>query len=95
VGHGKFGGIPRFPVEDFPLRGRVLDKGSFVMPLFSTAWLDPARWPEPRRFDITRNHTGNVIFGAGPHLCIGLNLAKVQDKRLIEELDQRLGDAAG
>jgi cytochrome P450 len=93
-GHGKFGGIPRFPLEDIELGGQVLDKGSFVMPMFSTAWLDPAKWPEPRRFDITRNHAGNIVFGAGPHLCIGLNLVKVQGKLLIEEFDRRFGATA-
>jgi cytochrome P450 len=94
AGHGKFGGLPRFPLEDMPMGGQVLEKGSFVMPLFSTAWLDPAKWPEPRRFDITRNHAGNIIFGAGPHLCIGLNLVKVQGKLMIEEFDRRFGDTA-
>jgi len=93
-GHGKFGGLPRFPLEDTELGGQVLEKGSFVMPLFATAWLDPAKWPEPRRFDITRNHAGNLVFGAGPHLCIGLNLVKVQGKLMIEEFERRFGRTA-
>jgi cytochrome P450 len=92
--HGKFGAIPRFPVEDVELGGQTLEKGSFVMPLLSPAWNDPAKWPEPRRFDITRDHSGNIVFGAGPHLCIGLNLVKVQGKLLIEEFDRRFGDSA-
>jgi cytochrome P450 len=93
-GHGKFGAIPRYPLEDIEVGGQLLEKGSFIMTLFSTAWLDPARWPEPRRFDITRNQAGNIIFGAGPHLCIGLNLVKVQGKLMIEEFDRRFGDTA-
>jgi cytochrome P450 len=92
-GHGKFGGLPRFALEDIELGGQILEKGSFVMPLFATAWLDPAKWPEPRRFDITRNHAGNLVFGAGPHLCIGLNLVKVQGKLMIEEFERRFPDA--
>ncbi|HEY3736732.1 MAG TPA: cytochrome P450 [Jatrophihabitans sp.] len=95
AGHGKFGGIPRFPYEDMDFHGQVMEKGTFVMPLFSTAWLDPAKWPEPRKFDITRDHAGNTIFGAGPHLCIGLNLVKVQGKLMIEEFERRFGDSAG
>jgi len=91
---GKFGGIPRFPLADTELGGQLLEKGSFVMPLFSPAWNDPARWPDPRRFDITRDHSGNIIFGAGPHLCIGLNLVKVQAKLMIEEFERRFGDTA-
>jgi len=91
---GKFGGIPRFPLADTEFDGQLLEKGSFVMPLFSPAWNDAAKWPEPRRFDITRDHSGNIIFGAGPHLCIGLNLVKVQAKLMIEEFERRFGDTA-
>lgn len=91
---GKFGAIPRYPLQDTELGGQVLEKGSFVMPFFSAAALDPAKWPEPYRFDITRNHSGNIIFGAGPHLCIGLNLVKAQGKITIEEFERRFGDTA-
>jgi cytochrome P450 len=92
--HGKFGAIPRFPLADIELGRQVLEKGSFVMPLFAAACRDPAKWPEPGRFDITRNQAGNIVFGAGPHLCIGLNLVKAQGKIMIEEFERRFGDSA-
>jgi cytochrome P450 len=91
---GKLGAIPRYPLEDIEIGGQVLGKGSFVMPLMQTAWNDPAQWDEPRRFDITRDHSGNIIFGAGPHLCIGLNLVKAQGRLMIEEFERRFGDTA-
>lgn len=91
---GKFGAIPRYPLSDVTVGGQVLEKGSFVMPLFQTAWNDPAKWDSPRTFDITRDHSGNIIFGAGPHLCIGLNLVKVQGRLMIEEFERRFGASA-
>lgn len=90
----KLGAIPRFPIEDVELAGQVLDKGSLVITLFAPSWLDPAKWPEPRRFDIARSHSGNIIFGSGPHLCIGLNLVHVQAKLVIQEFERRFGDTA-
>jgi len=90
----KLGAIPRFPIEDIELGGQVLDKGSLVITLFSPSWYDPAKWPDPGRFDITRSHVGNIIFGAGPHLCIGLNLVQVQAKLVIQEFERRFGDTA-
>lgn len=92
--HGKFGPIPRFPLQDIELGGQLLEKGSFVMAMLSAAWVDPAKWPEPYRFDITRNHAGNLVFGIGPHMCIGLNLVKAQGKIMIEEFERRFGDTA-
>jgi cytochrome P450 len=92
--HGKFGAIPRFPLADIELGGQVLETGSFVMPMLAPSWVDPAKWPEPHRFDVTRNHSGNIVFGAGPHLCIGLNLVKVQGKLMIEEFERRFGGSA-
>jgi cytochrome P450 len=91
---GKLGPIPRFPLQDTELGGQVLEKGSFVMALLAASWVDPAKWPEPYRFDITRNHAGNLVFGIGPHLCIGLNLVKAQGKIMIEEFERRFGDTA-
>jgi cytochrome P450 len=91
---GKLGPIPRFPLQDTELGGQVLEKGSFVMALLAASWVDPAKWPEPYRFDITRNHAGNLVFGIGPHMCIGLNLVKAQGKIMIEEFDRRFGDTA-
>jgi cytochrome P450 len=94
AGIGKFGGIPRFPYADTELGGQVLGRGEFVMALFAPAWLDPGKWAEPRRYDLTRDHAGSIVFGAGPHLCIGLNLVKVQGKLMFEEFDRRFGDRA-
>jgi cytochrome P450 len=91
---GKFGGIPRFPFEDMDFHGHLMRKGDFVMPLFAPAWLDPQKWPEPRKLDFTRDHSGNIIFGAGPHMCIGLNLVKVQARLMINEFDRRFGKTA-
>lgn len=93
-GVGKFGAIPRFPLEDIEVGGQILEKGAFVMALLAPSWLDPAKWPEPRRFDITRSHAGNIVFGSGPHMCIGLNLVQAQGKLMIDEFDRRFGDDA-
>jgi cytochrome P450 len=56
--------------------------------------VDPEKWAEPLRFDITRNHAGNLVLGAGPHRCIGLNLVEVQGRLMLDEFRRRYGDTA-
>ncbi len=90
---GKTGPIPRYALEDIEIGGQVIRKGQAVMVAMSAAWHDPAKWPDPERFDITRPREGNLIFGAGPHFCIGLNLVKVQGKLMLQEFMRRFPDA--
>jgi len=37
---------------------------------------DPARWPDPDRFDETRAPLSNLAFGAGAHRCLGVALSR-------------------
>jgi cytochrome P450 len=89
----RFGTTPRYPFEDTEFGGQMLGKGEPIMVATSSAFHDWRKWPEPRKFDITRNQDGNLVFGAGAHFCIGLNLAKAQGKIMLEEFDKRFPNA--
>lgn len=90
---GKIGPQPRYPLQDMEFGGQWMEKGEPVMVLMPAAWVDPKKWPEPRKFDINRNQDGNIIFGAGAHFCIGLNLVKVQGRLMINEFNKRFPKA--
>jgi cytochrome P450 len=50
---------------------------------------DPALFPDPDRFDVTRTHDArarHLWFGAGPHFCLGFALAQRQLRRTLEAL---------
>lgn len=52
---------------------------------------DPAQFPDPDRFDITRESAGvHVGLGAGPHICIGQMIARLEAECLLSALLRRV-----
>jgi cytochrome P450 len=51
---------------------------------------DPARWPDPNKFDIGRKSTTHLAFGAGVHACLGQMLAKLEAECLLGALARRV-----
>jgi cytochrome P450 enzyme len=75
---GGQGGLPRYAVRDFELRGKQIKKGQMLMLSFGGAHRDPSVFPDPDRFDVERDNTDLTIFGRGPHYCLGVHLAKAE-----------------
>lgn len=58
--------------------GRPLPRGSKVILLIGAANRDPDRYPDPDRFDPARRDSKPLSFGAGPHICLGNALARLE-----------------
>lgn len=78
--------LPRYALEDFTLRGRTIRKGQPILLSFHGAHRDPEVFPDPDRFDITRDTKALTIFGHGPHYCIGANLAQLEMGCMLDAL---------
>jgi len=68
--------IPRLAARDVELSGVPIAAGSDVRPLLAAANRDPAVFPEPDRFDPSRDNRRALAYGAGIHYCLGAFLAR-------------------
>jgi cytochrome P450 len=68
----------RFARTDVELLGHRLRRGDTVGCLLAAAGRDPARFPDPARFDPTRPPGPHLAFGAGIHFCVGAPLARLE-----------------
>lgn len=87
----KFGLAPRFALEDVELRGAQIAKGDMVQPLLPSAMRDPEAFERPDVFDMRRESSRMYVFGSGPHLCLGMHLARLELRLGLTALLERFG----
>jgi cytochrome P450 len=68
------------------LAGVAIAPDSQLLLGLAAANRDPARHPDPDRFDLERDHTGLLSFGGGRHFCLGAALARLEARVAIERL---------
>jgi len=68
----------RQATRDTTLGGVEIPAGATVVPNLGSANHDPTRWDRPDAFDIFREPTPHLAFGAGPHMCLGMHLARLE-----------------
>jgi cytochrome P450 len=67
-------------------------EGGNLILLIGAANRDPARYPDPGRFDPGRTDIRPLSFGAGPHICIGNSLARLEASVAFSRLLARFPD---
>ncbi|MEN9926010.1 MAG: hypothetical protein RL268_2136 [Pseudomonadota bacterium] len=80
----------RTATEDCQFGDVTVKAGDWLMINYVAANHDPAQFPDPRRFDATRENNRHIAFGAGAHQCLGLHLARLEMRLLFEALLDRI-----
>ena len=83
--------LRRNVTRDTELRGQALMAGDKVSLWYVSANRDEDVFADPFRFDVARQPSEHVAFGAGgPHFCLGQALLRMEIRVLFEELARRV-----
>jgi cytochrome P450 len=82
--------VDRYATRDATLGDCAIRAGDLVRISVSAANRDPAAFPDPDRFDVTReNARQHLAFARGPHVCIGVHLARLEADTAVGRLLER------
>jgi cytochrome P450 len=81
----------RVPARDVELSGVKIPAGAILQVMLGMANRDPKIYPDPDRYDLTRTmNRAHLGFGAGPHICLGQHLARIEMAKALNILFDRL-----
>ena len=70
--------IGRTCTKDTVIEGVLIPAGSPVQVCMAAANRDPSRWDRPDDFDLFREPKQHMSFAFGPHMCLGMHLARME-----------------
>jgi cytochrome P450 len=82
--------VARTATQDVELGGVSIPEGGFVAVSLGAANRDPRRYPDPDSFDILREDKQHISFGDGAHKCLGMHLARLEMRVLLNAVLDRL-----
>ncbi|MCH2174059.1 cytochrome P450 [Myxococcota bacterium] len=82
--------LGRFVAKTWEIHGQSLEPGQGVLFLWASANRDDREFPDPDRFDIQRQAPRILTFGAGPHMCLGAHVARMEGEVMLQELLARV-----
>ena len=84
--------INRTTTCEVELAGVTLGAGESITPHLGSANHDEIRWEDAERFDIFRAPIPHIAFAHGPHMCLGMHLARLETRVLLNRIFDRLDD---
>src|SRR5450432_343375 len=75
--------------EDIELCGQRIPNKWTILCMLGAANRDPKRFKHPNQLDLKRLNNQHLAFSAGPHACIGGQLARLEGQVAISNLAQR------
>ena len=84
--------VARNATRDVEMHGMTIPEGAQVNLCMGAANRDDKRWENPDVFDIHRPRRAHISFAGGIHSCLGMHLARVETKAMLNSLFDRVTD---
>jgi cytochrome P450 len=83
--------VDRYATRDIDFGGAGIARGDLVTISITAANRDPASFSDPDAFRVTRpNAKQHLAFAHGPHVCIGMHLARLEAHTAVSRVLERL-----
>jgi cytochrome P450 len=83
--------IDRYATRDVELGGAPVGRGDLVRLSIAGANRDPDVFPDPDRYDVRRENARlQIAFAHGPHVCLGMHLARLEAHTAVGRVLDRL-----
>ena len=86
--------IARTTTCEVDLSGVTIGPGEVITTHIGSANHDETRWEDPEAFDIFRPPLPHIAFAHGPHMCLGMHLARLETRALLQRVLDRLPELA-
>ena len=82
--------VARNTTRDVEMHGLTIPEGAAITLCMGSANRDEKRWADPDKFDIHRPRRAHISFAGGIHSCLGMHLARVETKAMLNSLFDRV-----
>ncbi|MBV9559613.1 MAG: cytochrome P450 [Bradyrhizobium sp.] len=84
-------GFTRVSTRELSYDDEAIPSGARFLLLYASANRDERKWRDPETFDVKRDARDHLGFGFGPHVCVGMHLAKLEITALVKAFARRVG----
>jgi cytochrome P450 len=81
----------RVPTTPLEIGEYAINAGEPILVVIAAANRDPAVFPDPDRYDVSRTGSRHIGFGHGTHFCLGAALARLETRLAVEALLEKGG----
>ena len=86
--------VMRTTTAEVEIGGKTIPAHAQIDMCMGSANRDESRWTDPNRFDIRRPRQAHIAFAGGIHMCLGMHLARLETRVMLNSLFDRVKDLA-